>query len=136
MLRREKILFYFGLLVGLRAKRENMTYGDAGDLTGTHYRHISRLLAVIQVATDVYNLLNETQVPHLNALIVHKRDRKPGDGCVTTHPHSVQLFDFSEHLDGIKTILEFVSQTKFEHFFKELDYENQAPTFLKLYQTK
>lgn len=133
MTKREKVLKSWVELKGLWAEKELMSYEAFGERIGnTHCRQVGRIIGVIQEAIEVYNLQYDAQVPHINALVVNKRRRKPGVGCLTDKPHLIQAFDYTPMFDRIENILKFISEEKFESYFRTLAWEELAPTFLSL----
>lgn len=130
--KQEKVLKSWLELKRLWKEKEMISYEALGDLIDTHYRHVGKLVGVIQSAIEVYNLKHDTDVPHINALVIRKREQRPGVGCLTAKPHLVHAFDYTPALDEIEEILKFISQEKFECYFRDLAWDEVAPTFLNL----
>jgi len=132
--KKEKIFFYFDLLIKLRNDFKTMSYIDAGALTGTHYRHVYRYLGNIQLGIDVYNSSSGVApIPHINALVVRKRDNKPGDGCNTTRPSTVLGFDYTNHVQEIRNILEFILKPCFLQLHSDKSHEYKVEKFAELW---
>jgi len=136
MKRSEKILKSWLELKTLWAKKEKISYEAMGDMIDTHYRQVGRIVGVIQSAIEVYNLRHSSHIPHINALVVNKRSQRPGGGCLTDKPSLIHTFDYTPMFNEIEQILTFISQEKFESYFKTLDWEEIAPTFLSLLNTQ
>lgn len=132
MEKRDKIIKSWVELKTLWDKKEIITYEALGNKIDTHYRQVGRVIGVIQAAIEVYNLKHGTQVPHINALVVNKRSQKPGGGCLTAKPSVIHTFDYIPIFEEIESILLFISQEIFESYFKNLEWEELAPTFLHL----
>jgi hypothetical protein len=134
MEKREKVLKSWSELKTLWAERGLITYEELGNKIDTHYRQVGKIVGVVQAAIEVYNLKYGTKVPHINALVVNKRSQKPGGGCLTEKPSVIHMFNYTPVFDGIESILNFISHEIYESYFKNLDWEELAPTFLCLYE--
>lgn len=128
---REKVETCWRELKKLWADRDLMSYQDMGEKIETHHRHVRRYLGVIQAAIEVYNLRNNTEIPHINALVVNKRTRTPGVGCIS-QPHTVHAFDYEPVFSKIENILLFISSEKFESYFRTLEWDELIPALLKI----
>jgi len=132
MTKQEKVLKSWLELKRLWAEKEMISYDALGNLIDTHYRHVGKLIGVIQAAIEVYNLKHDTEVPHINALVVRKREQRPGVGCLTAKPHLVHAFDYTPMFDEIEVILKFISSAKFDSYFRDLAWDEVAPAFLTI----
>lgn len=107
-----KIRFSFRKLQELKKEMKTITYKEMGDQIDTHYRHVFRIVGLVQIAIQVYNKRHGTQVPHLNALVVNGATKRPGDGCLTENPVDVYKFDYEPVLPEIDAILELIIRIK------------------------
>ena len=79
----------------LHENKKTITYGELGEMIDTHYRQVGGVAGKIQDMFVEYNKEHNSKVPPLNALIVNKQTKRPGDGCNIEDPKEVLDFDYT-----------------------------------------
>jgi hypothetical protein len=128
----KKVFYYYDRLFELWQEQETKTYTEIGAEQDQFCRHVSRLLGYIHISIDIYNKLNNLKVPHIVALIINKKKKSPGEGCLSTQHDVFKFTEYAKHKEPIRKILEFVVKPSYAYIFKYESYQKRIDEFCEL----